>query len=273
LTALYHEHRARGAAFFERDGWVLPSAYGNPAAEELALRETAGLLDISERGKLDLKSASLDAVLASVSLIPQLDQPPLEGGASDEVRGARGPSTPNSQLSRPHGPTSNSQGDPSFCVYRLTAEQALVVTAPAAASAILRKLQDEAAAHGCAHVTDLTSALCGLRLLGPRAPAILERLCAVDLAKESFAAGSDPWNGTVVQGAVGGVHAIIASPSLVSTGEATSQPGGATSDATSQRGYDLYVDRDLGAYLWTTLLEAGAPLGLLPVGRAAVHEV
>jgi len=31
--------------------------------------------------------------------------------------------------------------------------------------------------------------------------------------------------------------------------------------------YDLYVDRDLGAYLWDVLLAQGAPLGLKPVGR------
>jgi aminomethyltransferase len=251
LTALYHEHRARGAAFVERDGWALPRSYGNPAAEELALRESAGLLDISERGKLDLKSTTLDAVLAAALR----DQPSFGDSSGDPSTGG-------------------SSGDPSFCVYRLTTEQALVVTAPAAASAILRKLQAAAAAHVCAHVTDLTSALCGLRLLGPRAPAVLERLCAVDLAIESFAAGTDPWNGKVVQGAVGGVHAIIASLGMVSNSGALSKPGGATSDATSQHGYDLYVDRDLGAYLWSTLLEAGAPLGLLPVGRAAaVHEV
>jgi aminomethyltransferase len=242
LTALYHEHRARGAAFVERDGWLLPRAYGNPAAEGAALREAAGLLDISECGKLDVKSATFDAVLASAFH----DEPPL----GDPSR------------------------DPSFCVYRLTSEHALVVTAPAAASSILQNLQSAAAAAACAHVTDLTSALCGLRLLGPRAPAVLERLCALDLADESFAASFDPWNGKVAQGAVGGVHAIIASLSLVSSSEALSQPDGATSDATSQHGYDLYVDRDLGAYLWSTLLEAGAPLGLLPVGRAAaVHEV
>jgi folate-binding protein YgfZ len=45
-------HRANGAVFIERDGWLLPSNFGNPAGEYQAVRSAAGLIDLSHRGLL-----------------------------------------------------------------------------------------------------------------------------------------------------------------------------------------------------------------------------
>src|SRR5947209_20494649 len=65
LTALYHDHLAAGAEMDERDGWLIPRSYGDSRAEEAALREAAGAIDIGESGKLDLKSDDIDAILAA----------------------------------------------------------------------------------------------------------------------------------------------------------------------------------------------------------------
>jgi aminomethyltransferase len=216
LTALYHEHVAAGAALVERNGWLLPRSYGNPAAEQTALRETVGLLDISESGKIGLKSDDLDAAL----------------GAAFKGIGRVGVG-----MALPAG----DRGTTRVC--RLTEGQALLVTAPDALRGTLDALGKVASAHTCTHLTDLTSALCGLRLVGPRAPAVLERLSWLDLAPDRFT------DGALAQGSVARIHALIVRRDMV----------GLT-------GYDLYVDRDLGAYLWNVLLEQGAPLGLKPVG-------
>jgi aminomethyltransferase len=216
LTALYHEHVAAGAALVERDGWLLPRSYGNPTAEQIAVREAVGVLDISESGKVDLKSDNLDAALGAA----------FKGLGRVEIGRA---------VSAGQGGTTR--------VCRLTDGQALLVTAPGALQNTLDALGKVASAQSCTHVTDLTSALCALRLLGPKAPAVLERLSWLDLAPDRFT------DGALAQGSVARIHALIV-----------------RRDTAGLTGYDLCVDRDLGAYLWAIVLEQGAPLGLKPVG-------
>jgi folate-binding protein YgfZ len=49
-------HRQLGATFAERDGWLLPSAYGDARAEYEAVRgaHSAGLIDLSPRGRIEV---------------------------------------------------------------------------------------------------------------------------------------------------------------------------------------------------------------------------
>jgi glycine cleavage system aminomethyltransferase T len=217
LTALYHEHVAAGATLIERDGWLLPRSYGNPTVEQRAVREAVGLLDISESGKVDLKSDDLDAPLGDA----------FKGIGRVEI----GRAVPAGEGGKTR-------------VCRLADGQALLVTAPDALRNALDAVGRVASAQTCTHLTDLTSVLCGLRLVGPRAPAVLERLSWLDLAPDRFA------DGELAQGSVARIHALIV-----------------RRDTARLTGYDLYVDRDLGAYLWDIVLEQGAPLGLKPVGR------
>jgi aminomethyltransferase len=50
-------HKGNGAIFSERDGWLLPSHFGNPAAEYTAVRSNCGFIDLSHRGLLQLTGA------------------------------------------------------------------------------------------------------------------------------------------------------------------------------------------------------------------------
>ena len=45
-------HRLNGAVFAERDDWLLPAHFGDPAGEYTAARSSAGLVDLSRRGLL-----------------------------------------------------------------------------------------------------------------------------------------------------------------------------------------------------------------------------
>jgi folate-binding protein YgfZ len=45
-------HRSNGAVFTERDGWLLPTHFGNATAEYDAVRSTTGLIDRCHRGLL-----------------------------------------------------------------------------------------------------------------------------------------------------------------------------------------------------------------------------
>ncbi|MCC7203057.1 MAG: aminomethyltransferase family protein [Nitrospirae bacterium] len=51
-SPLYETHNSFGAAFAEFHGWEIPSNYGNPAAEHLAVRSNAGIMDMTHRGKI-----------------------------------------------------------------------------------------------------------------------------------------------------------------------------------------------------------------------------
>ncbi len=56
-TPLYDRHAARGAVFGEIGGFFLPKSYGDPQGEAKAVRESAAVIDISDRGKLMLSGA------------------------------------------------------------------------------------------------------------------------------------------------------------------------------------------------------------------------
>ena len=47
-------HKSNGAEFVERDGWLLPAHFGNSAAEYAAVRSAIGLMDLSDRGLLQV---------------------------------------------------------------------------------------------------------------------------------------------------------------------------------------------------------------------------
>jgi aminomethyltransferase len=220
LTALYHKHVALGAKLESRHSWLVPVSYAAPGREAAAIQHGIGLIDIGDIGKIDVKSSDLDAVLAAV-----LSQStPLPVNATEVM-------------------------NDSLRVCRLTRDQALLFTTPSAFQEIFDRLHGIADTITHTHLTDLTGALCGLRLLGPNASFLLERLTSVDLAPDRFA------DGALAQCGLARVHAIVL-----------------RRDAAGILGYDLFVDRDLGAYLWDSLLETGAPLGIAPVGRGAEKE-
>jgi folate-binding protein YgfZ len=51
---LHDRHERLGARFAEAAGLSVPASYGDPAAEHEAVRERAGLIDRSDRGKIEL---------------------------------------------------------------------------------------------------------------------------------------------------------------------------------------------------------------------------
>ncbi len=61
-TPLNAWHRAHGAEMFESDGWEMPRSYGDSAAEHVAVRERAGLFDLSDTGLIEMAGA--DALAA-----------------------------------------------------------------------------------------------------------------------------------------------------------------------------------------------------------------
>src|SRR6266571_8785691 len=76
-TALNARHRASGAKMVPFGGWDMPVEYSGIAAEHLAVRERAGLFDVSHMGEIEI--AGKDA-LAAVQRISCNDASKLQVG-------------------------------------------------------------------------------------------------------------------------------------------------------------------------------------------------
>jgi glycine cleavage system aminomethyltransferase T len=127
-------------------------------------------------------------------------------------------------------------GSPVRCC-RLTADSALFVSA---SPVVIPPASDV-----CGHATDLTSGRTIVAVAGPRS---LDLLCAatqVDLRDRALP------DRRCAQTSVARVPATIL-----------------RFDRSGARAYEILVARDVGEYLWDALLDAGAALGVRPVGMA-----
>jgi len=71
-TALYDNHVARGAKMVDFAGWQMPLQYGKVLEEHHAVRQGAGLFDISHMGLVTVRSGDLEATRAFLErLVPQ----------------------------------------------------------------------------------------------------------------------------------------------------------------------------------------------------------
>jgi sarcosine oxidase subunit alpha len=226
LTALHHKHLALGASMTDDGGWQRPERYG-PAEEELkAVREGVGLCDISPMGKLDLKGKQIALVFESLFSLRDLPQ--------------------IGQVKRMtlNNPNHTSRIEMSCC--RLVSDHVLFLTEPGALAeveqALIHLVQ---ATDDCAHLTNLTSALAAVQLVGRNSRELLQKLTAFDLSPRRFV------DLTCAQGGVAKVHALVA-----------------RADLGPQLAYEVYCGREFGDYLWDTLRDAGQEFGAVPFGVA-----
>jgi len=207
-------------------GWQRPERYGSPEEEVRAVQAGVGLCDISPLGKLDLKgkeSASVLQQLFSLGTIPRVGQV--------------------THISLKNIANAPSEG---LCC-RLGSDHLLVVIECSTAGAVEQSLtQHLATADQCAHLTNLTSALAAVQLVGPYSRDVLRKLTALDLSP------NQPADLTCAQGGVAKVHALVV-----------------RADLGSQLAYEIYCGREFGVYLWDALRDAGQEFGAVPFGLAA----
>jgi sarcosine oxidase subunit alpha len=226
LTALHHKHLALGATMVDDGGWQRPERYG-PAEEALkAMREGVGLCDISPVGKLDLKGKQIALVfksLFSLRDLPQIGQ--VKRMTLNNSNGARGTEV-------------------SCC--RLINDHVLLLTEPGALAEVEQALTHQVqTTDDCAHLTNLTSALAAVQLVGRNSRELLQKLTAFDLSPRRFV------DLTCAQGGVAKVHALVV-----------------RADLGPQLAYEVYCGREFGEYLWDTLRDAGQEFGAVPFGVA-----
>ncbi|MBI4608028.1 MAG: hypothetical protein HY726_03360 [Candidatus Rokubacteria bacterium] len=132
-------------------------------------------------------------------------------------------------------------------VLRLRPDHYLILTPPGRQGSVAEAmLQTLSQAVGCAHLTDVTSAISAFTLVGPRAREVLAKLTSLDLRPHIFP------NEACSQGGLARVHAIIV-----------------RDDWGRLPAYRLLLGREHTQYGWEAVRTAGAALGLIPFGMAA----
>ena len=195
-----------------------PTDYGDPSAETEAARHDAVLVDWGPLDKLTIKGRQIGAALAAIGL-----------------------------AFRPGEITAPDGGAPGLQAWGLAHDEALVLASDATAD-----LASRAVAAG-GSVVDVSSGFAALRLVGPRARAVLERLCPVDLAPDALR------DQRVTFGPIANVRVTI--------GRDDVRREDLGVDLTA---FTLLLARDQARYLWDVLLYQGASFGLRQAGLAVL---
>jgi aminomethyltransferase len=223
-TPLTEVHERLGATLTGFAGWQMPLRYRSEIAEHNAVRTAAGLFDLSHMGELAVTgpeaAAALDYALVGQpsAMTPGRARYTMicaaDGGVIDDL-----------------------------IVYRLTAEEYLVVANAANTAEVHRALRERAGGRD-ATVTDRTADYALIAIQGPRAAAILGPLAAASLGELRYYA--------CVRAAVAGSEILLARTGY-----------------TGEDGFELFARPEDAEQVWTALTEAGRADGLSPAGLAA----
>ncbi|WP_406633972.1 glycine cleavage system aminomethyltransferase GcvT [Pseudarthrobacter quantipunctorum] len=240
-TALYDEHKKLGASFTDFGGWQMPLKYSSELAEHHAVRNSAGLFDLSHMGEVWVTgpdaAAFLDYALvgkisamavgkAKYSLICNED-----GGIIDDLITYRRPASAGT------APGST--------------DRFLVVPNAGNAGAVAAALTERAAGFDV-QVDDASAATSLVAVQGPKAQELLLRL--VPAAQHSLVAELKYYAAVEVPFLVGGAGQGLL---LARTGY------------TGEDGFEVFVAKDDAPGLWQALVAIAEDGELTPAGLAS----
>jgi aminomethyltransferase len=168
-TALFERHQAAGAKLVEFAGWEMPVQYAGVRSEHMAVREAAGIFDVSHMGEIETAGPDALALLQrllsnDVALLPI-------GGAQYSV------------LCQEDGGVLDD-----LFTYRLQAERYLTVTNAANHERDLAWFQTHAAGFKDVQVTDRLEDYAMLAVQGPRARELVQAISDAPLPARMTAA-------------------------------------------------------------------------------------
>ena len=231
-TPLRERHEALGASFTDFGGWQMPVRYTSDLAEHHAVRQAAGIFDISHMAEFSVRGTGAAAFL-DYALAGRLSALPIgkakysllltpEGGIVDDV-----------------------------IVYRLADDDFLIISNAGNRDAVRQALTVRVADAdaGAVEVADVSDDYALIAVQGPRAEEILA-------ATAGIADVSVPW---AEQKYYAWATASFAGEPLLL----------ARTGYTGEDGFELLVPAAHATALWDAVLDAGAPHGLVPAGLAA----
>jgi sarcosine oxidase subunit alpha len=229
LTPMHHQHVEAGAELMDMGAWKRPLAYGGSADAEC--RAVREAVGIIDVSTLGkLEVVGRDAAAFLDWLHPNRFSDLAPGRVRYRIM------CDDAGIILDDG-----------IVARLGAERFLLTTATGTIDAIEQLLEWWLAGSGrCAHVTNVTGALAAVNVAGPRSRELLVGLSDLDLSPTAF-----PYLGAR-QGLVAGVPSTLLRIGFV-----------------GELGFEIHFPADYGEFMWTALMEAGAPLGLRAFGVEA----
>jgi aminomethyltransferase len=162
-TPLHARHRASGARMVPFGGWDMPVEYTGISAEHIAVRERAGLFDVSHMGQIEIAG---DNALDAVQRISCNDASKLEPGQAQY-----------SGLLTPQGTFVDD-----ILVYRLASKHFLLVVNASHIARDYAHIAEQIATAGDAVAVDASSRYALIAVQGPEALGVVQSLTAVDLA-------------------------------------------------------------------------------------------
>jgi glycine cleavage system T protein (aminomethyltransferase) len=181
-TPLVERHRALGAKLIDFAGWLMPVQYGGIIEEHRAVRERAGLFDLSHMGELFVEGPQAGAALAAALVS---DPPALKVGRAHY-----------SMICAPDGGILDD-----LIVYRVGEERFLVVANASNAQLVSDTLTERLAGFK-AILDDRSLATALVAVQGPAAAGIVGPLTDVDLEALRYYA--------IAEGRVAGIPALLA---------------------------------------------------------------
>lgn len=229
-TPLHDRHVASGAKMAPFGGFEMPIQYSGILDEHRAVREAAGLFDVSHMGEFRIRgpqALDLAQFLVTNDVARLEDGQALYAVLCHETGGAVD----------------------DLLVYRLGADDVLMVVNASNIAKDWTHVTSIAAAAGLdAEVTDESDRTALLALQGPRAFEVFEAATGIDPSDIPFYRFRRPEAGAVF----GSERALISHTGY-----------------TGERGLEIYLEPEVAGSAWDALLAAGADRGLLPAGLGA----
>ena len=237
-TALYENHKALGAKFTEFAGWEMPVRYSSVNEEHFAVRNAAGLFDVSHMGEIFLSGSGAEAFLEHV-LSNRVSK--LETGEAQYTL-----------LLNQQGCTVDD-----LILYKLSADRFMLCVNAANADKdfewLERQRKESGASFGEFELENRSSEFGQLALQGPAAEKILCK--ALELNEADYRESAFPaFQFRRLEARCGSEHKDIY---IARTGY------------TGEDGFEIFVPVSALVSLWERLLEVGSEHGIKPIGLAA----
>jgi len=225
LTPLFEVHQEAGARLVPFAGWEMPVQYTGILAEHRAVREQAGLFDVSHMGEFLVEGPG---ALVFLQKVTSNDISSIEVGQA--------------QYNVACLPSGGIVDD--LLVYRRGQDRYLVCVNAGRLDEDWQWFSDNHNESDSCTLVNASDDFAQLAVQGPLAAQILQGMTDVDLSSIKTY--------RFTEGVLGGVECIIARTGY-----------------TGEDGFELFVEPADAAALWTDVLAAGQPLGLVPVGLGA----
>ena len=216
LSPLHSIQVGLGAVFTEVSGWQMVERYDGVEDEIQVVAGSAGVCDMTGRTAVRVKSLDLDTVLGSAR-VPEIGSIVRDG---DLVNA------------------------------RLTAEEVLVLGPPTAIDGWQALVGIETDGEPSRQVTNVTSGMTVLRIVGLRARDVIASLTSLDVRDRSMP------DGACAQAGFAEVHGTLLRV-----------------DIAGAAAFELYVAREFGVYVWEVVLESLGHDGVVPFGNEALRRL